>query len=295
MNNITLITDTSSDLPASIVEQFNITQIPFYVSFDQVKYEKEIVELSLADFYKRMRAEKAFPKTSLPSINDYYEVFEPLAKQQKEIICVCLSSHFSGSYNSAVNARELILENYPDTKIEIINSLNATAGQGLLVCEIARMIQDNISFDRILEIIPQLIQKSRIFFFVDTLDYLENGGRIGKASALLGTMLNVKPLLYLEEGLLYPAAKVRGKKKAFAKVFELVKDYVKTNPENYRFAIAHADNLDYANDMNQGLIDQVGATIETPYSLIGTTIGVNTGPDVSGICIIPKYTTLINN
>lgn len=294
MKNIVLITDTSSDLSPELADKHRITQVPFYVSFDQVHYQKEIVELSLADFYKRMREEKAYPKTSLPSINDYYEAFKPYAEEGHPILCVCLSGHFSGSYNAAVNARELILENYPNTNIAIINSLNATAGQGLLVLEIARMIEDGRSFECILETYPKLIDKARIFFLVDTLDYLEHGGRIGKASALLGTMLNVKPILYLQDGQLFPAAKVRGKKKAFAKVVELTKSYTLDAPQDYQYFIAHADNEDYAAELTAYFNETIDAPVIAPPTTIGTTIGVNTGPDACGICIIPKYETLLD-
>lgn len=294
MNQIALITDTSSDLDALLVEKYHITQIPFYVSFNEVDYTKEIIELPITEFYKQMRAEKVFPKTSLPSITDYYDVFEPLAKEGKQIICVCLSSHFSGSYNSAVNARELILENYPDTSIEIINSLNATGGQGLLVCEIGRMIADGISFETIIETVPKLIEKARIFFYVATLDYLEHSGRIGKASALLGTMLNVKPILYLQNGLLYPIAKVRGKKKAVAKVIELAQAYVEeSNQEDFQYTVGHADNFDEAVVLYDALSAVVTAPISELHFFIGTTIGVNTGPDACGVCIMPKYETVI--
>lgn len=291
MSNIILISDTSCDLPDSLVTRFNITRVPFYVSFDETTYYKEIKELSLPDFYKKMREDKVFPKTSLPSINDYVETFMPHVKEGKSIICVCLSSYFSGSYNSAVNARELILENYKDAKIEIINSLNATGGQGLLVTEIGRMIEDNLEFEQIIDITHALIEEARIFFYVDTLDYLEHGGRIGKASALLGTMLNVKPIIYLEKGQLYPIGKVRGKKKAVLKVSQLVKEYVGDFENNYQYMSGHADSPNDALTLLESLQDTINADTYTDFFFIGTTIGVNTGPDTCGICVIPKYET----
>lgn len=289
MSNIVLISDSACDLPEALVHQYNVEIIPYYVSFDQETYYREITELPLADFYNKLRAEKVFPKTSLPSINDYMERFTPHVEAGKSIICVCLSSNFSGSYNAAVNARELILENYPNAKIEIINSLNATAGQGVLVQEIGRMIEAGLDFEKIIETAYKLREHARIFFFVETLDYLEHGGRIGKASALLGTMLNVKPIIYLQDGLLFPGGKVRGTKKAFTKVVELTKEYVGANPEAYNYMIAEADNLEYAKVMHELAEKELGITISDTYSFIGTTIGVNTGPDVVGICIIPKY------
>lgn len=293
MSEITLISDSSCDLPQSIIHQYDITIIPYYVSFDGELYQKEVTELPVPKFYEKLREEKIFPKTSLPSINDYLEYFTPLIEKGKSIICVCLSSHFSGSYNAAVNARELILENYPSAQIAIINSLNATAGQGLLVQEIGRMIKNDIPFDTIVDIAHRLRTSARIFFFVECLDYLEHGGRIGKAAALIGTMLNVKPLIYLQDGLLFPLGKVRGVKKAIAKVIEHTKNYVQENPNNYQYLIAHADRIEYAQTLRENLLATLPIQVPTDFSYIGTTIGVNTGPDVGGICIIPKYETLL--
>lgn len=289
MSNIVLMSDSSCDLPGALIHEYNVEIIPYYVSFDQENYYREITELPLTEFYKRLRAEKIFPKTSLPSINDYVECFTPHVEAGKSIICVCLSGHFSGSYNAARNAYELILENYPNAQIEIINSLNATGGEGALVQEIGRMIADGHSFEQIVKTAYTLRDHARIFFFVETLDYLEHGGRIGKASALLGTMLNVKPIIYLQDGLLFPAGKVRGSKKAFTKVIELTKEYVGNQADQYNYLIAHADNKDYAENMRQLAQAELGVSISDQYCFIGTTIGVYTGPDVVGLCVVPKY------
>ncbi|MBE6021615.1 MAG: DegV family protein [Cellulosilyticum sp.] len=293
MSEIVLLTDSSCDLPLACLEQYHIEIIPYYVSFDATHYYKEITELSISDFYQRLRAEKIFPKTSLPSINDYYEHFKPHVEAGKSVICVTLSNHFSGSHNAALNARELILENYPNAQIEIINSLNATGGEGVLVLEIGRMIQNGLSFETILELIPKVRETARIFFFVETLDYLEHGGRIGKASALLGTMLNVKPIIYLQDGLLFPNGKVRGTKKALAKVLEISKDYVGDEASDYHYLIAHADNVEYATVLKEGLASQLGVSVLEDFCFIGTTIGVYTGPDVAGICLIKKYESFL--
>ena len=293
MSKIALLSDTSCDLPSSILTKYNIETIPFYVSFDTETYYKEIVELSLKDFYEKLRSEKIFPKTSIPSINDYYERFKPHMEAGNSVICVCLSGHFSGSYNAAVNARELILENYPNAEIEIINSLNATGGQGVLVQEIGRMIADGLPFKQIVELSNKLRESARIFFFVETLDYLEHGGRIGKAAALLGTMLSVKPVIYLQDGLLFPAGKVRGTKKAIAKVLEMTKEYIDGHPSDYNYLFAHADNPEYAQVLKEELCQSLNLTLTDDFAFIGTTIGVYTGPDVAGICMIKKYETLL--
>lgn len=295
MNNIVLMSDTACDLSDELIEKHHITLIPFYLSFNQTDYVKEKVELSIADFYQRMREEKIFPKTSLPSIDDYYRAFEDCAKVGKSIICVTISGCFSGSYNSAVNARELILENYPDTSIEIINSLTATGNQGLLVLEIARMIENGLPFTQIVKLANDLRSQSRIYFYVDTLDYLEHGGRIGKASALLGNMLNVKPVLCVVDGEIQPVAKVRGKKKAMAKLIELSAEYTANQQQNFNYAICHGDSLTDAETLKNLFNSQMSVRMSEDYALIGTTIGVYTGPSVAGIAMMPKYETRLDD
>lgn len=293
MSTIVLFSDSSCDIPEALREKYNVNLIPYYVTFDQETYYKEIAELSLSDFYTKMRASRIFPKTSLPSIDDYMQAFMPSIKQGLPVICVCLSSHFSGSYNAAVNARTILLEHYPNAQIAIINSLNATGGQYLLVEQVARMIEDDLDFDSIVENAKKLRETARIFFYVDTLDYLEKGGRIGKAAALLGTVLNVKPVLFLEDGQLFPCNKMRGKKRAIHKVVELIKEYI--SPEglhDYAFAICHGDCPEDVKLLAAEFELALDTTAPKPFNTIGVTIGVNTGPDAQGIACIKKYERL---
>ncbi|NLI90120.1 MAG: DegV family protein [Epulopiscium sp.] len=293
MSAIVLFSDSSCDIPEPFMHKYDIKLIPYYVTFDKEKYYKEIEELSISEFYAKMRESRIFPKTSLPSINDYIKAFTPYLKQDLPIICVCLSSHFSGSYNAAVNARNILLEHYPNAQIAIINSLNATGGQYLLVEQVALMIADGLEFNDIVEKAKKLRETARIFFYVDTLDYLEEGGRIGKAAALLGTVLNVKPVLYLQDGLLYPCSKIRGKKRAIHKVAELVKEYAKPEGlDNYSYALCHGDCPDDCDVLAKDFESVLGLTPVTPYNVIGVTIGVNTGPDAMGIACIRNYDSL---
>lgn len=293
MSTIVLFSDSSCDIPDTFRSKYNVKLIPYYVTFDQETYYKEIEELSISSFYTQMRASRIFPKTSLPSIDDYMRAFDPYVKQGLPVICVCLSSHFSGSYNAATNARTILLEHYPNAQIAIINSLNATGGQYLLVEQIAHMIEDGLEFNKIVENAKKLRETSRIFFYVDTLDYLEEGGRIGKAAALLGTVLNVKPVLFLEDGQLFPCNKMRGKKRATHKVVALMKQYVASQgSDDYAFAICHGDCPEDASLLAAEFESVMGTAAPEPFNVIGVTIGVNTGPDAQGIACIKKYDKL---
>lgn len=293
MSTIVLFSDSSCDIPEPLMHKYDVKLIPYYVTFNEETYYKEITELSTSDFYARMRASRIFPKTSLPSINDYIEAFTPYLKQDLPIICVCLSSHFSGSYNAAVNARTILLEHYPNAQIAIINSLNATGGQYLLVEQIAHMIADDLDFNTIVDTAKKLRETARIFFYVDTLDYLEKGGRIGKAAALLGTVLNVKPVLYLQDGQLFPCNKMRGKKRAIQKVVDSVDKYTAADGlDHYSLVLCHGDCPEDSKLLAAAYESTLGLALPEPYNVIGVTIGVNTGPDAQGIACIKKYDRL---
>ena len=116
-----IISDSSCDLPMSLLEILNIGIVPYFVSFDTVTYYKEILELTPETFYDEVKARKVYPKTSLPPIQDYINVFEPYLKEGKDILCICLTSKFSGSYQSAMNAGNILLETYPDARIEVMD------------------------------------------------------------------------------------------------------------------------------------------------------------------------------
>ncbi|OOB78605.1 MAG: EDD domain protein [Epulopiscium sp. Nuni2H_MBin003] len=288
MPNIILFSDSSCDLTAALVEQYNINLIPFYISFDQNTYYKENVDITLPEFYSKIRTGEFFPKTSLPSINDYYEHFLPVIQRGDSIICLCLSSKFSGSYVAAVNARNMILDEFQDAQITVIDSMTATGAQGMLVLEVAKMIQAGLEFYEIVHITDIIKTQTRIFFYVDTLDYLEKGGRIGKVASLLGSMFNVKPIIYLADGELFPYARARGKKKATSKIIDALREYISGKEDKFNYAIAHSDAVSYIKYVEDIVTNELKLPIDAELT-IGITIGTYTGPDACGVCCVPKY------
>ena len=160
-----LISDGSCDLPQDLIEQYGIRVVPFYVSYDKEHYMKEIEELPIREFYEKLMSTPGlFPKTSLPSIEDYIEAFTPYVKAGTPIICICISTKFSGSYNSANNAKEILLEDYPDAKITVIDSRINTVLQGLYVLEAVRMQKNGLSYEETVETLEKLKGTGRIFF-----------------------------------------------------------------------------------------------------------------------------------
>ncbi|OON91099.1 MAG: EDD domain protein [Epulopiscium sp. Nele67-Bin002] len=287
--NIALMSDSSCDLTPRLCKFYNIDLVPFYISFDKQNYLKENVDISISEFYQRMRENVIFPKTSLPAINDYYDKFIKHIHNGKDIICVCLSSKFSGSYNAALTAKSIVLDEFPNARIEVIDSQSATGCQGVIVTEIARMINAGLTLKEIIRISELIKTNSRIFFYVDSLDYLEKGGRIGKVAALLGTMLNIKPIIYLADGELFPIGRVRGKRKASERVVELLCEFVAGNEDKYVYAIAHADAIAEVEYLASIIKEQTTIQLLDEYLQIGVTIGSYTGPDTCGVCAVPAF------
>lgn len=289
-----ILSDSSCDIPNELLKQYDIELIPFYVSFDQTKYYKERVELKTSEFYRVLRTENVFPKTSLPSVQDYIDKFSIYLKQGLDIICFCLTPNFSGSYQSAVNAKNILTEEYPNAKIEIINSRQATGGQGLIVLEAARMQQADFSIEELIKKIELIKVNSKIVFTIDSLEYLQKGGRIGKVSSLLGNIFNIKPLIVLRNDELIPVGKVRGRKKAIKELYSLMKREMGDNQnfDNYNFLLLNSDCLEDAVLVKETLKEEFNIDVNYPMADVGVTIGTHTGPTALGICFVRKFETL---
>lgn len=293
MREYQIFSDSSCDLPAKLLEEYHITRIPFYVSFDQEHYRKEIEEITLAKFYETLTRDKIFPKTSLPSVDDYCKHFRSAIEAGKDVLCLCLTSKFSGSYQSAIAARAILMEKYRDVQIMILNSQQATGAQGLTVLEAAKMQQAGYSIQNNYGVLNKLTETSRIVFTVGTLEYLQRGGRIGKAASLAGSLLNLKPLIELYDGELMPYGTVRGRKKSLEKPLIMMKEYfekIGESYDDYTFGIisGHTAEAEAAlfKEKTEALI---GREITLPFFPVGVTIGTYTGPDPVGICFIKKY------
>ncbi len=284
--------DSSCDLPDSLLKEYDIKLIPFYVSFDHNTYYKENLDLSKEAFYEKLSACNTYPVTSMPSVQDYMGAFRQELMKGSDIICICLSHKLSGSYQSAVNAKQILEERFPNSNIYIIDSIQATAGQGLLLLQAAYMKKAGLPIKEIAEKLNVLKTTARIMFSVDTLEYLERGRRIGKAASLAGDTLDLKPLLQLESAELVPYSRIRGRRKSLEAICEMVQEYFKTsgeNPAHYDFAIANATTASDALQLTKCLEEFLGHGIGYPVFQIGVTIGSYTGPGGIGICFVKKY------
>ncbi|MFV0504377.1 MAG: DegV family protein [Lachnospirales bacterium] len=287
MNKYQLISDSSCDISLEKAKKLDIEIIPFSISFDSKEYLAEHYDISIDEFYNKINSKKIYPKTSLPSVQTYYDVFEKHIKNEKEIICICLSHFLSGSYQSANTAKNMILEKYPNSNIAIIDSLSATLAQFLLVEQCAKLIKENIFFDVLVDIIETNRKNNNIFLAINNLDYLVAGGRVGKAASLASNLLNISPILYLQEGELLPLKKARGKAKSLNCIVDEAVNKFNIHKGNVKVAAIYANHIEDAYHLRDEFAKRTGYPAEEIYlERLGATICSHTGPEVSGIGII---------
>ena len=291
-----LICDGGCDLTKEQIEKNNLHIIPFYISFDRSVYKKEIEEIGIRDVYEQMVGNKdVIPKTSLPSVQDYIDAFTIYAKEGKDIICLCMTITLSGSYNSACNAKDIVEEEYPDIKIEVINSKHSTVSEGLLLLEAAKMQQAGWSFKDTVEKINELIPGGRIFFTVGNTDYLRAGGRIGKVASAATNLLSLKPIITLKHGEISAESVSRGRNKSLLKVLDVLHRHFEAsgeNPDDYQFSIGYGYDAEegkkYLN-MFKERMKKYASVKNTLLVQIGATIAVHTGPHAIGVGIMKKF------
>lgn len=289
-----IISDGSCDLPTELVKEKNVTVVPFYVSFDDTHYLKENVEIGIRDFYQQMVDRKGvYPKSSMPSANDYEEAFLPFAKAGTPVICICITTKFSGSMQSALNAKASILEKYPQAEITVIDSTINTVLQGQYVLEAVRLRERGCDYRSAIRRLEEIKSTGKIFFTVGNMEYLRHGGRIGKVAAITGSVLDIRPLITLERGEIFPSGIDRGRKRTTQKVIELLLEHLKKGHlgiASYSLAVGFGYDKEEGiafRDRALVILQENGYDIkEIPVYQIGATIGVHTGPYPLGFGII---------
>lgn len=291
-----IVSDGSCDLPPELAHEKNVTVVPFYVSFDDAHYLKENVDIPIRDFYQQMVDQKGvYPKSSMPSVSDYEDAFLPFAKAGIPVICICITTKFSGSMQSAQNARSLILEKYPTAQITVIDATINTVLQGQYVLEAVRLRDSGAGYQDTVARLEEIKHTGRIFFTVGDMEYLKHGGRIGKVAALAGGVLDIRPVITLKQGEIFPSGIGRGRKRTTQKAIELLLEYLEESGlgiESFSIAVGYGYDREEGiafRDHALSILQSKGYEIdEIPAYQIGATIGVHTGPYPLGFGIIEK-------
>lgn len=291
-----IVSDSSCDLGREGARRLGITMVSFYAQLGDDVYYREEQDIATHDFYQRMADNPGiYPKTSMPTMEDYMQAMLPLVREGKDVLCICLNAAFSGSCQAARNTREEILEDYPDAKIHVLDSRCVTVLQGALVEEAAALRDAGYTLEETARALEAIRDSGRIFFTANDLDYLRNGGRIGAAAATTGTLLKVKPLIGYENCGLVTDGIAQGRKKSLQRVQELFFRYVERNNidlNDYQvvtgFGLDREEYDKFTDEIWQGLaLRGYDVPRSRPYQ-IGITIGVHTGPTPIGVGLLRR-------
>ncbi len=280
MNKVRIVTDSTADLPKELVEDLGIVVVPLKVHFGYEVY-RDGMDISAPEFISRLEKESVLPTTSQPSPGEFVAVYENLLEKGETIISIHLSGKLSGTIQSAKTARTMI-----DSKnIHIIDSKSVSMGLGLIVIAAAEAAREGKSVREILAVVNDKIERSFVIFLVDTLEYLEKGGRIGKANAFLGTLLKIKPILTIEAGLIIPVEKVRGKTRAIERIAQIITERVDTSK---RYDCSYVYGNDYAGVLKLKDLLQPALKCGDPIiTELGSVVMSHAGPGVIGVVLCP--------
>ncbi len=287
MRDFIIMTDSCSDLPIEYIKDKNIPYVSLTCSYDGNEYIDDFGQtLPYTKFFEDIR-KGAIPKTSQPSSQAIYDKFLEFVSKGMDILYICVSSGLSGTFNGINIAKTMILEDYPEADISIVDTLTASLGEGLLLIKAVEMKESGASKERIIQYLENQKMFLNTYILVDDLSYLKRGGRISTAAAAIGKVLHVKPILTLnQEGRVIPILKVKGRKNSIKKLGEIVKERIE-NPKEQLVTICHADCYEEALNLKNYIIEEIGVK-DVLINYIGNTVGAYSGNDALAVFFIGK-------
>lgn len=270
-----VVTDSTAYIPKEIRDKWNIHMISLNVIFGNEAYQEE-VDITAGQFYQQVK-EKELPTTSQPPIGEFVELFETLSKNYDSVISIHLSSGISGTFAGAVTASTMVenLKVYPfDTEVSCMP-------QGLYAIEAAKMALDGAVAEEIVSRLEELKKSARAYFMVDDLSHLQRGGRLSSAQAIIGSLLQVKPLLHFENKVIIPFEKIRTRKKAMKRIVDLLGEDAASG-EPYQASIIHANREEEAVEWRSEL-ESLYPNVEFSLSYFGPVIGTHLGEGAMGL------------
>jgi DegV family protein with EDD domain len=285
MKHIRIVTDSTADIPLQERQELGIEMVPLKIHIDHETF-LDAVTLQAEDFYTRLPEAKALPTTSQPSPAEFMELYQRMTEEDPDvhIISIHVSSLLSGTYQSALLAKSMLEDN---VNLTVVDSKSASYGIGVMVVAAAKAAREGKSAEACIEIAEWTGRNCSVFFLVDTLEYLQKGGRIGKASAFFGTLLNIKPILTLDpDGIVTPLDKVRGQKKAMNRIVELMHEKLQPGPID--LVLAHANSRESL-DQLYALIAQDFEIRSLKFVDVGPVVGTHAGPGTIAVFITPAF------
>ncbi len=284
MSGVAVLTDSCASIPEAILKQLNIHTVAYYIHRGQeVLYD--LVTVQRQEFLDWLVTAKTLPTTASPGPGDYFKAYQDLASQGAgEIVSIHMTSKGSGAYQAAMVAQSMVQEQMPDIRIEVVDTRNVSLCQGWMTIEAARAAIAGASLEDIIARVGDMIRVTRMIQTADTLKYLYMGGRIGMAQRLVGSLLNIKPLIGMEDGVIVPLGTARSRHQAYLAMAELVEEAV--GKGKIKIAYVHAGALEEVEKIKQ-LVEQRFDVIESIIAELSPALAVHTGPGTVGLCYYP--------
>lgn len=281
MEKIALIGDTTCDLTSEAIKKYNIRMLPFRIIYKDREYLDKI-EISPEEVYNRLGEE--VPTSSMPSMQDMEDIYCKLEEEgYTHAIAVTLSTGLSGIYNGL----KIVSENHPNITTFIYDSKSISLGEGVILEECGRLIEEGKSYAEIIKVIPSVKERMHIFFVVGTLEYLKKGGRIGKVSGTIAELLNIKPIIGIgEDGRYYTHDKVRGRKQSLNKLFDICKEYI--GNKKCKLFVLHGHSLEDAKAFYEKVKELPNVTDVVFGGELSPVSGVHSGPGLVALGVMEE-------
>jgi DegV family protein with EDD domain len=275
---VRIVTDSTADLPLKLAHDLGISVVPLSVIFGEEVF-REGIDISHDLFYDKLIHGKVLPTTSAPSVGDFLEAYEPLLGEADEIVSIHISAKLSATCDNACQAAQILADR--GARIEVVDSQVVSLGLTFATLAAARVAREGGGIEQIKAAVERTVQCLRIYFMLDTLEYLRRGGRIGRGRAFLGALLRVKPLLSLRDGEVHPEERVRTKAHAVERLFQIATSY----PNVREVAIGYSTNPQDAHDFQRRL-EAVLPEVNILVTRVGPVIGAHGGPGVLGLGVL---------
>jgi DegV family protein with EDD domain len=286
MSKVAVVTDSCASIPESLIQALKIHWVPYYIHRGG-EVLRDLVTIQRDSFYRWLAEATQLPTTASPGPGDYVNVYKELAEEEgaSEIVSIHMTSKGSGAYQAAKVAESMMHELLPNLRIEVIDTLNVSMCQGWMVIEAARSALEGRSLSDIVSQVKEMIPVTRMIQTADTLKYLYMGGRIGRAKHLVGSLLNIKPLIGMEDGVIVPLGQARSRRRAYEAMVDMVEAAI-GRAGRVKIAYVHAAAQQEA-DKLKSMVEARLTCIESLTAELSTALGVHTGPGTAGLCYMP--------
>mgnify|MGYP000966790426 CR=1 FL=1 len=284
MNKVAIVTDSIASIPENFLQSLKIHTVAYYIHRGQ-EVLRDLVTINREEFFTWMKTATTVPQTASPGPGDYFTLYQKLADEgTKEIVSIHMSSKGSGAYQAARAALPMVKEQLPSLKVEVIDTLSVSMGQGWIALEAARAAMDGKSLKEILQLITRMIPVTKMIQTADTLKYLYMGGRIGKAKHLVGSLLNIKPLIGMENGLIVALGTARSQAKAYQSMGDMIEQSIHNG--KIKIAYVHAAAKEEILRLKEEIESRV-QVVESMITELSPALGVHSGPGTTGLCYYP--------